>query len=117
MSVTGSNRGIGLGATAFLAARPDTIVYAGARDVAGATALNELKKQYSGLRPVQLDTTSEKDIKAVAELIKSEEGKIDVVLANAGMCLQSNHRAVRSQSHWSQALLSKRVPSPVHPSN
>ncbi|EIN06093.1 NAD(P)-binding protein [Punctularia strigosozonata HHB-11173 SS5] len=65
--ISGANRGIGLGIVKVLAAKPDTLVFAGARNPPAATDLHELAAQYPG------------KIKRVA-------GRLDVVVANAGIC-------------------------------
>jgi NAD(P)-dependent dehydrogenase (short-subunit alcohol dehydrogenase family) len=83
--VSGANRGIGLGLVTALAAREDTVVYAGIRDHAKADALDALVTKYPGnVRIVSLLSTSEENNAAVASAIESEVGKVDVVFANAG---------------------------------
>ena len=61
------------------------VLYAGARDPSDATALRSIQKSHvDRLHIVKLVSASEADAKAVAELIKSREGRVDVVIANAG---------------------------------
>lgn len=83
-AVTGANRGLGFYITSLLATRPDTVVYAGVRDPAKATELQTLAGSSSSILVVKLEATSEADHQAIVEQIKGREGKVDVVLANAG---------------------------------
>ena len=84
--VTGCNRGIGLAVTQQLAARPNTLVFATARDPSRADKLQQLAKQHSNVRIVQLAVTSDEEHTAAARLVEAEAGRVDVVLANAGIC-------------------------------
>ncbi|TNY23175.1 hypothetical protein DMC30DRAFT_444565 [Rhodotorula diobovata] len=83
--ITGAGRGIGLGLTSTLAARPDVLVFAGARAPEKADALNALAKETGRVVVVKIDTTSDEDHKAAAELVKEKAGRVDVVIANAGI--------------------------------
>ncbi|KAL1724384.1 hypothetical protein EV715DRAFT_260240 [Schizophyllum commune] len=84
--LTGANRGIGLGLAKQIAARPDTIVFAGARNPDRATDLHALAAAHPGrvhvLKIVSADRAS--NAAAVKE-VKRVAGRLDVVIANAGM--------------------------------
>ncbi|TRM64268.1 hypothetical protein BD626DRAFT_568042 [Schizophyllum amplum] len=84
--VTGANRGIGLAITSQLAARPDAIVFAGARDPSRAAELKKLVKTYPGrvhiLKVLSADRTNNDE---AAQEIKKTAGRLDVVIANAGI--------------------------------
>lgn len=104
--ITGASRGIGYGLTERLAARPNTLVYAGARDTSKADKLQQLAKQHSNIRVVKLSVDSEDDHAAAAKRVEAEAGRVDVVLANAGI---SNVDAVertgslsidKLRAHW-----------------
>ena len=83
--ISGATSGIGYGLTERLAARPSTIIYAGARDARKATQLHDLATQYgSHVRIVQLRSESDDDHAAAAQQVEREVGKVDVVVANAG---------------------------------
>ncbi|BGP27135.1 short-chain dehydrogenase/reductase SDR family protein [Rhodotorula toruloides] len=83
--VTGTARGIGFGLVSSLTKRSDAIVFAGVRDLNKADALKTLAKDASNLNIVQLESGSVEDAKAVAKTIEETTGKLDVVIANAGI--------------------------------
>ena len=83
--ITGANRGIGLGLTEELVKRPNTLVYATARDPSKADTLQHLAKQHNSLRVLKLSVTSDADHAAAAKQVEAEAGRVDVVIANAGI--------------------------------
>ncbi|KAI5474262.1 short-chain dehydrogenase/reductase SDR family protein [Pseudohyphozyma bogoriensis] len=84
--VSGATRGLGLGFVTALSLRPNTIVYAGARDPFSATKLQELADAHPGVvKIVKLESALAEDAKAAAAVIEKEHGKLDVVIANAGI--------------------------------
>ncbi|KAL1756543.1 hypothetical protein FB107DRAFT_211280 [Schizophyllum commune] len=90
--VSGANRGIGLSLVALLAARPDTIVFAGAREPARATDLQALATAHPNrVYPVKLVSADRASNAAAAEEIKKVAGKLDVVIANAAIseCIEN----------------------------
>lgn len=76
--ITGASSGIGY-QTAELLALQNNIVYGAARRL---DKLNELKKY--NVRPLELDITNEESIKSAVKTIIKEEGRIDVLINNAG---------------------------------
>ncbi|KAF8205221.1 hypothetical protein K438DRAFT_1757209 [Mycena galopus ATCC 62051] len=83
--ISGANRGIGYGLTAALAARPNTIVFAGARDC-NAPSLKELTAKHSNVHPVKFTSGDRVDNEAAIAEIQKTAGQLDVVIANAGVC-------------------------------
>jgi NAD(P)-dependent dehydrogenase (short-subunit alcohol dehydrogenase family) len=78
--VTGANRGIGRAASRRLHERGH-VVYLGARDAnAGAAAAAEL-----GVEFVQIDVTSDESVQEAAAEIERREGRLDVLINNAGI--------------------------------
>ncbi len=73
--VTGASSGIGLACATALQAQGHT-VYGSARDV------NRLKSV--SFNPIQLDVTDDASVKAAVDKIMKAEGKIDVLVNNAG---------------------------------
>ncbi|TRM57904.1 hypothetical protein BD626DRAFT_438812 [Schizophyllum amplum] len=85
--VSGANRGIGLEFINTLARRPNTIVFAGARNPSVAIDLNTLAAKYPDrVHVVQLVSGEKEGNARVIEKIKQTAGRLDVVIANAGIC-------------------------------
>ncbi|POY75476.1 hypothetical protein BMF94_1378 [Rhodotorula taiwanensis] len=84
--ITGANKpnGIGFRLVEKLVARPDTLVFATARDPTRATELQALADKQDNLVLLQLEATSEEDARAAAKAVEQKAGKIDVLIANAG---------------------------------
>ncbi|MGC1239306.1 MAG: SDR family NAD(P)-dependent oxidoreductase [Acidimicrobiales bacterium] len=78
--VTGANKGIGLETARRLIGAGHT-VYLGARDVQRGRAAAEP----IGARFVELDVTSDGSVSRAAELVLQEEGRLDVLVNNAGI--------------------------------
>lgn len=83
--VSGANRGIGLGLVHQLSQRPNTIVFGGARDPKSATELQALAASSKNVHVVQLASADEQGNKAAADYIRTTTGRLDVVIANAGI--------------------------------
>ncbi|KAI5892431.1 NAD(P)-binding protein [Schizophyllum commune H4-8] len=84
--VTGANRGIGLAMVTALAARPNVVVFAGARDPARATDLNALAKAHPNrVHVLKIISADRESNKAAIEEVKRVAGRLDIVIANAGI--------------------------------
>jgi NAD(P)-dependent dehydrogenase (short-subunit alcohol dehydrogenase family) len=69
-----------------LVERADVVVFAGARQPGSAAELHALAKAHPGkLHVLKLTSTDEADNRAAAAEIKRIAGRLDVVIANAGM--------------------------------
>lgn len=78
--ITGANKGLGFETARRLAGAGHT-VYIGARDAGrGSAAATRL-----GARFVRLDVTDEDSVKAAAETVRAEAGRLDVLVNNAGI--------------------------------
>jgi len=87
--VTGANQGVGYQVAKALVADGAT-VYLGSRDYdRGVVAAGEL-----GAIPIQLDITDTASIAAAAERIRSEQGRLDLLVNNAG--ISNTRRAAAS---------------------
>ncbi|EJU05874.1 NADP-binding protein [Dacryopinax primogenitus] len=84
--VSGANRGIGFGIVKSLLDRPDVIVFAGVRKPAGASDLLSLQSNHSEkLHILPLTSAYRSDNLAAVSEIQRIAGKLDVVIANAGI--------------------------------
>ncbi|KAL1752414.1 hypothetical protein FB107DRAFT_277745 [Schizophyllum commune] len=84
--VTGANRGIGLAIVTQLAARPDTIVFGGARNPAQAINLHTLADAHPGrVHVLEVVSANRANNDAAIEEIRRVAGRLDVVIANAGI--------------------------------
>jgi len=83
--ISGSNRGIGFGLVEQLLTRKDAIVYAGCRDPIKADKLTALQNTNKNLRIVKLVSADLESNKAAITQIEKEAGKLNVVIANAGI--------------------------------
>jgi NAD(P)-dependent dehydrogenase (short-subunit alcohol dehydrogenase family) len=86
--VSGANRGIGLAIAAGLARYKSVHVLLGCRDLdQGKAASAPLQAEGLRVTPVQLDTTDEASVSALAALIEREYGRLDSLVNNAGIAL------------------------------
>ncbi|KAI4525631.1 NAD(P)-binding protein [Schizophyllum commune Loenen D] len=84
--ITGTNRGLGFALVRLLATRPDVVIYASARKLDDAMDLKALASKSAGkIRLVELQSGDEAAHEAAIARIKTEVGRLDVVIANAGM--------------------------------
>ncbi|GAA6013459.1 hypothetical protein JCM10207_008856 [Rhodosporidiobolus poonsookiae] len=83
--ITGANRGIGFGLVKALAARPNVFVFATARNPSKATALNSLAEETGNIEVVKLESVNEQDAQDAAKVVEEKAGKLDVLIANAGI--------------------------------
>lgn len=85
LTVTGGSRGIGLGVTSLLAQRDKALVFATARNPDSANELQALASTHTNVIPIALEVASEESVAALVEDIEDKIGRVDVVLANAGI--------------------------------
>jgi NAD(P)-dependent dehydrogenase (short-subunit alcohol dehydrogenase family) len=82
--ISGANRGIGLG-MALLMAGKSYRVFAGYREKARSERLFQESRQKARIVPVQVDVTSESEVRAVAETIAARSGHLDILVNSAGI--------------------------------
>ncbi|WP_445150995.1 SDR family NAD(P)-dependent oxidoreductase [Baekduia sp. Peel2402] len=83
--ITGANKGIGL-ATAERLGGMGVRVVVGAREQAkGAAAVAELVEKGVEAVAVEIDVTDDNSVRAAAELVRAEHGRVDILINNAGI--------------------------------
>jgi len=84
--ITGANKGIGL-ETAKQLSRKEMFVYLGSRDISkGNAVVNELAKSgFKNIKAVEIDVTNLNTILSARELIGKEQGRLDILINNAGI--------------------------------
>ncbi|EIN06098.1 NAD(P)-binding protein [Punctularia strigosozonata HHB-11173 SS5] len=86
--VSGANRGIGFGLVKALSARENTVVFAGARNPDDAKDLQKLAAERPGkLYIVKLVSSDLRGNEEAISFVKEKAGRLDVVIANAGISL------------------------------
>ncbi|KAF9470174.1 NAD(P)-binding protein [Pholiota conissans] len=85
--VAGATRGIGLALVAEIAAKdPSAIIYAGGRNPQAAPLLENLASKHPRrIVPVKYVAGDEEGNKSVAKQIFDEHGRVDTLIANAGI--------------------------------
>src|ERR1700723_1161126 len=87
--ITGANKGIGL-ETARQLGKLGVTVLVGARDLAkGEEAAEVLRGIGVDARAIKLDIVNEADRVAAAKLIEKEFGRLDILINNAGVMLET----------------------------
>jgi NAD(P)-dependent dehydrogenase (short-subunit alcohol dehydrogenase family) len=90
--ITGANRGIGLEIAAQIGQRGHRVLL-GARDIdAGDDAAKTLRDRGIDARVVPLDVTDPDSVRAAAAAVEAGEGRLDVLVNNAGIFLDSIKR-------------------------
>ena len=75
--VTGGSSGIGRSIASYIHEKNNYVVYGSSRDIK--------KLDVVSFVPIELDVTSEKSINGCVEKIINEQGRIDVLINNAGV--------------------------------
>ena len=103
--ITGANRGLGL-ETARQLGRLGVTVLAAARDAGKSeAAVTELKQEGIDARAMKLDVDDEEDYAIAAKAIKKDFGRLDILINNAGLFLDS--RKGNQTSTTSEEMLRK----------
>lgn len=84
--ITGANRSIGLETVKQLS-KKGLFVYLGSRDLEkGNAVVEELKNNgYQNIKAIEIDVTNSDSILAAKKVIESEQGKLDILINNAGI--------------------------------
>jgi NAD(P)-dependent dehydrogenase (short-subunit alcohol dehydrogenase family) len=96
--ITGANKGIGLETARQLGLKGMT-VFLGSRDAGrGRTAEQKLKAQGIAAEAVELDVTKPETIRAAAEIISKQFGRLDVLVNNAAVALDDKTKPPSGQA-------------------
>lgn len=87
--VTGANKGIGLEVVKQLLSLKFRVILTSRNEKRGLEAVNKLKKYSDNLIFVQMDVGDEKSVKRAAGEIQSKKIRIDVLINNAGILVDS----------------------------
>jgi NAD(P)-dependent dehydrogenase (short-subunit alcohol dehydrogenase family) len=84
--ITGASRGIGLDLTRRYAQRPDTQIYATARQPDQAAALQNVAAEAAGrVRVLPLDVTDPASVTAAVSAVQAQASALDILINNAGV--------------------------------
>lgn len=84
IAITGANRGIGLGIAEVCLANSANIIYSLDLMEPGEE-FHALQKRHPNIRYIQTDVTSEESVENAINQVVEETGRIDGLVANAGM--------------------------------
>jgi len=89
--ITGANKGIGFEIAKQLGQHKGYHILVGSRDAAlGAKAVETLQKDGLSVEAIAIDVADDKSIDAAAQTVKSKFGRLDVLINNAGISLDSH---------------------------
>ena len=93
--ITGANRSIGL-ETARQLSKRGLFVYLGSRDLEKGNAIvKELKENgFDNIKAIEIDTTKPDTILSAKNIIEKEQGKLDILINNAGILGPMTQHAV-----------------------
>jgi NAD(P)-dependent dehydrogenase (short-subunit alcohol dehydrogenase family) len=92
--ISGANRGIGLEIGKQLLEIGWNVVFTARNMAEGRPLVNKLRKKWKSAWYHQLDVTDEQSISDLAEYVEDTCGRLDVLINNAGIMIEENHRAM-----------------------
>jgi NAD(P)-dependent dehydrogenase (short-subunit alcohol dehydrogenase family) len=101
--VTGGGRNIGLATARALGECGARVIIAEIDPAVGNGGLGELRRLGLDAELVQLDVTRPKDVTAAADAIQRKHGRIDILVANAGIALNTPGEEI-SDEEWLKVL-------------
>lgn len=84
--ITGANRSIGLETAKQLSAK-GLFIYLGSRDLAkGEAVVKDLATEgFKNIRAIEIEVTNPESVSKAKEIIEKEQGKLDILINNAGI--------------------------------
>jgi len=92
--ISGANRGIGLEIGKQLLEIGWNVVFTARNMHEGRPLVNNLRKKWKSAWYHQLDVTDEQSISDLADYVENTCGRLDVLINNAGIMIEENHRAM-----------------------
>jgi NAD(P)-dependent dehydrogenase (short-subunit alcohol dehydrogenase family) len=103
--VTGSNKGIGYEVVKQLAKLGHQVILTSRDEAKGLEALKKLKTENLNVLFIPIDITSEASIQQAASKVKSEYGKLDVLINNAAISLRGDHSLLQNDSNITEQII------------
>ncbi|HEV8515509.1 MAG TPA: SDR family oxidoreductase [Cyclobacteriaceae bacterium] len=103
--VTGSNKGIGFEVVRQLAKLGHQVILTARDEAKGLEALKKLKTEGLNVQFIPLDVTNEKSIQQAASKVKSDFGKLDVLINNAAISLRGDHSLLTNDSAITEQII------------
>ena len=91
--ITGANKGLGFKTARQLGAKGYTVLVGARDETRGAEAIAKLKNEGFDADFVKIDVTNAETIKSAAEKVGEKYGKLDVLINNATIALDSTEKA------------------------
>lgn len=92
--ISGANRGIGLEIGKQLLEIGWNVVFTARNMHEGRPLVNNLRKKWKSAWYHQLDVTDEQSISDLADYVENTCGRLNVLINNAGIMIEENHRAM-----------------------
>jgi len=103
--VTGSNKGIGFEIVRQLAKLDHQVVLTARDEAKGLDACKKLKAENLAVRFLELDITKEESIEQAANKVKTEFGKLDVLINNAAISLRGDYSLLKNDPATTQQII------------
>ena len=91
--ITGANKGLGFETARQLGKQGYTILVGARDETRGAEAVEKLNSEGFDAGFIQIDATDDETIKLAAQTVGEKYGKLDVLVNNAGIALDSTEKA------------------------
>jgi NAD(P)-dependent dehydrogenase (short-subunit alcohol dehydrogenase family) len=103
--ITGANKGIGFETARQLGKQGITIIAAARNKEKGSKAVEQLKSEGIDAEFLQLDVDNNTDIKNAFDYINTKYGKLDILINNAGVQLESSGWGINNTTEVSDKAL------------
>jgi NAD(P)-dependent dehydrogenase (short-subunit alcohol dehydrogenase family) len=103
--VTGSNKGIGFEIVRELAKLGHQVILTARDETKGLEAQQKLKAEDLVVHSLTLDITKEEGIQGAASKVKSDFGKLDVLINNAAISLRGDHSLLQNNSSVTEQII------------